>query len=100
MILSTEACKCYNNNGQRDPVITQKACGFTGGIFEFGEDCRASSISNKLSTFRYACQIYGGTGSDCPCPEGCVKNLAPAPGIISTNPKFNVTYTNYYEAVE
>ncbi|KAI1951258.1 hypothetical protein LOZ57_001813, partial [Ophidiomyces ophidiicola] len=56
-------CKCYVN-GNRDDGRTESCCRQLGGVFRFGNDCLAGSISEHLSNFRRCC----GGQSDCDYP--------------------------------
>jgi uncharacterized membrane protein len=57
------ACKCYVD-GNRDDQGTEWCCGQFHGVFRFGNDCQAGSISEALSGFRACC----GGSSDCDYP--------------------------------
>ncbi|EFX01836.1 hypothetical protein CMQ_8302 [Grosmannia clavigera kw1407] len=54
------ACKCQVG-GSEDVARTQDCCGRLNGVFRYGNDCEASSISQHLSNFRSCC----GGQSDC-----------------------------------
>jgi hypothetical protein len=60
------ACKCARS-GLDDPSSTQACCDFVGGNFQFGEDCQADSISEKLEAFSICCSNRN-FPSDCDCP--------------------------------
>ncbi|EEQ28201.1 conserved hypothetical protein [Microsporum canis CBS 113480] len=60
---SAVACKCFVN-GNQDNARTESCCGQLSGIFNNGDDCAASSISEHLSNFRSCC----GGQSDCDYP--------------------------------
>jgi hypothetical protein len=64
------ACKCLSLDGFYYDGATEGACNELGGQMN-GNDCVADSISEKLSDFRFFCQLLGGQGSDCSCPIGC-----------------------------
>ncbi|GFF34946.1 hypothetical protein IFM46972_04405 [Aspergillus udagawae] len=57
------ACKCYVN-GNRDDGRTHSCCDRFRGVFWYGNDCKAGSISEHLSDFRNCC----GGSSDCDYP--------------------------------
>ncbi|XWX02030.1 hypothetical protein V2A60_010062 [Cordyceps javanica] len=59
------ACKCYDSNGQQNVGNTQGCCRDLRGVFQYGNDCAASSISEHLSDFRRCCGGY----SDCDYPH-------------------------------
>ncbi|KAH7310056.1 hypothetical protein BKA65DRAFT_575854 [Rhexocercosporidium sp. MPI-PUGE-AT-0058] len=66
-ILSVDACKCVNPNGGANNVgTTAFCCGQNQGTF-ITDDCRANSISNRLSNFKNCCR-GSGLNSDCSCP--------------------------------
>lgn len=67
LLSSAEACKCIKN-GQKQNAVTESCCKAFGGIFEFGEDCRASSISERLTNFS-ACCGNSAACSDCRCNQ-------------------------------
>ncbi|GAB1191288.1 hypothetical protein APSETT444_000460 [Aspergillus pseudonomiae] len=58
------ACKCYVN-GNQDAGKTRSCCNSLNGVFRGGNDCLASSISERLSNFRRCC----GGQSDCDYPH-------------------------------
>lgn len=58
------ACKCFVN-GNQDDGKTQSCCNELNGVFRYGNDCAASSISEHLSNFRSCC----GGQSDCDYPK-------------------------------
>lgn len=58
-----QACKC-NPGGVENVAQTQFCCTQLGGVFQDGNDCEASSISEHLSNFRSCC----GGSSDCDFP--------------------------------
>ncbi|KAE8418985.1 hypothetical protein BDV36DRAFT_294634 [Aspergillus pseudocaelatus] len=58
------ACKC-NVNGNQDAGKTRSCCNSLNGVFHGGNDCLASSISERLSNFRKCC----GGQSDCDYPH-------------------------------
>ncbi|KAI8631686.1 hypothetical protein F5Y19DRAFT_424566 [Xylariaceae sp. FL1651] len=60
---SALACKCISN-GVEDVARTESCCGELSGVFQDGNDCEASSISEHLSNFRDCC----GGQSDCDFP--------------------------------
>ncbi|KAA8646128.1 hypothetical protein EYZ11_005517 [Aspergillus tanneri] len=60
----TLACKCFVN-GNQDVGRTQSCCNSLSGVFRGGNDCLASSISERLSNFRRCC----GGQSDCDYPH-------------------------------
>jgi hypothetical protein len=65
----TFACKCLVN-GELDVSRTQFCCDSLDGEFQFGNDCKADSISDALSIFDNCCGgISTTSGSDCDCPD-------------------------------
>jgi hypothetical protein len=65
--LSVEACKCVNPNGGANNVDrTRFCCKQNSGTF-VSDDCRAGSISNRLSNFKTCCRGKD-LNSDCSCP--------------------------------
>ena len=70
----TNACKCRDGSGNAVDSATHACCNLVNGVFQDGNDCKASSISELLSNFETCCQESGtGTGttewtSDCHCP--------------------------------
>ncbi|RYP36576.1 hypothetical protein DL767_003280 [Monosporascus sp. MG133] len=60
----TLACKCFVN-GIQDDAGTMRCCVQLNGVFRNGNDCLASSISERLSNFRACC----GGNSDCDYPS-------------------------------
>jgi uncharacterized membrane protein len=58
------SCKCFVN-GNADNGRTESCCNDLHGVFRFGNDCAASSISEHLSNFRRCC----GGQSDCDYPK-------------------------------
>ena len=65
-ILATPAlaCKCFTN-GHQDNGKTQSCCNQRHGVFRYGNDCEASSISQHLSNFLNCCGVL----SDCDYPR-------------------------------
>ena len=66
-------CKCKDGSGNAVDGATESCCAEVGGVWQDGNDCQASSISELLSNFETCCQQAGtGTGtewtSDCSCP--------------------------------
>ncbi|KAH6991155.1 hypothetical protein BKA56DRAFT_727187 [Ilyonectria sp. MPI-CAGE-AT-0026] len=66
MVSVSDACKCYRTNGGTNNGATHKCCNDLGGVWQFGNDCRASSISEHLRGFDLCCK---GQGSDCDYPH-------------------------------
>ena len=71
--IPTNACKCLDGSGKAVDSATNDCCISVNGVFQDGNDCKASSISESLSGFETCCEQSGtGTGtewtSDCGCP--------------------------------
>jgi len=64
ILIPTEACKCVVG-GKADAGVTTGCCNKFNGNVQFGDDCRAGSISEKLRQFQDCCSSVGGR-SDCP----------------------------------
>lgn len=63
LVIPSEACKC-DVDGQAVTVYTQGCCQTLGGVFQYGNDCAASSISDILSEFQWCCMGVN-ANSDC-----------------------------------
>ncbi|KAI5460772.1 hypothetical protein BGZ63DRAFT_250399 [Mariannaea sp. PMI_226] len=61
-----EACKCYRTEGGTNNGATHKCCNDLGGVWQYGNDCKAGSISEHLRAFDHCCK---GQGSDCDYPR-------------------------------
>ena len=60
------ACKCIMR-GQNVISATKWCCELSDGEFQYGEDCKASSISENLDRFSTCCIASEKTDkSDCP----------------------------------
>jgi hypothetical protein len=75
LITPSLACKCYLN-GKKNTPKTKNCCIKEHGVFQDGNDCKASSISEHLSAFRNCC----GGQSDCDFPSE--KELADGTTIV------------------
>lgn len=65
---TASACKCGTNR-----VATEYCCRQAGGEYvPSAQDCKAGSMSERLSTFAGCCR-RSGVRSDCRCPIGCTK---------------------------
>lgn len=62
----SSACKCLHSKGIGKGT-TKWCCQDLGGTFQYGEDCKASTISNKLSSFDSCCRTKQ-MWSDCRYP--------------------------------
>jgi hypothetical protein len=47
----TNACKCLDGSGNAVDSATSTCCRSVGGVFQDGNDCKASSISESLSGY-------------------------------------------------
>ncbi len=60
-------CKCLNYGRTKNNVATRECCSSLDGTFQYGEDCKASSISERLQQFDRCCDMKR-TSSDCHYP--------------------------------
>lgn len=95
LVSASEACKCGGNTD-----ATRACCRNVGGV-PSGNDCPASSISERLSNFHSCCLNFG-TRSDCRCPRGCriaeLKAAREKEGLAPlSEEEINAAVANYVE---
>ncbi|RDA83493.1 hypothetical protein CP532_7047 [Ophiocordyceps camponoti-leonardi (nom. inval.)] len=74
MPLLVLGCKCVDQSGKTDDGLTRHCCHQLGGLFLFGNDCFADTISEELYGFGTCCgdefpMSHLWRGSDCEYPE-------------------------------
>jgi hypothetical protein len=71
--IPTLACQCmYRGTKIPEWGVSIECCKQMRGEWVNNRDCRAGSISDRLSGFAQCCAGYA-AASDCHCPRGCSK---------------------------